>query len=152
MCMKHMQSSRLLNTAILAISLSLWAGCTKTSTPEENQATIQNIKMHTIAKRFGDRCIAILAAEEESLRAIDQATRISPSDSKELKEMTRRYTIAAIQSKIPSSQQGISDYWCTIFWEKSLLNPPTVELIKQSKSLTPEDRQKLFLQWGVLKK
>ncbi len=66
--------------------------------------------MHTIAKRYGDRCIAILAAEEESLRAIDQATHLEVSTVSELKDMIRRYTITAIQSEAVSSQQGISDY------------------------------------------
>ncbi len=144
--MKNPQLSRIITTAILTTSLLWLGGCNRWSQEEQNQATIQNIKTHTIQRRYGDRCIAILAAEDEGLRTILQATGISVSDSNELKQIIRRYTLVAIQSRINAKNPTIQEYRCTIFGEKTPLNPPMIDVIQTSQSLSPADRDELLRQ------
>lgn len=95
---------------MLTASMLTLAGCNQRSPEEQSRATVQNIKTHTLTKTYGDRCIAVLAAERESLDAISNATHINPSENAALRELTRRYTFIAIQSKIQSSYQGVVEY------------------------------------------
>ena len=108
--------------------------------------TIRNIETQTLEKRYGDKCIAILVAEEEALRAISQATHISLSDSSRLKELTRRYTMAAIQSEIKLSYQGMVKYQCNWFgMETNIpLNLSVMKLIESSNALSSVDKQELL--------
>jgi hypothetical protein len=80
------------------------------------------------------------------LRTIAQTNDISPSDSDQLRELVRRYTLEAIRSNMKLSQQGITNYQCNWFGgEKNMpLNPPMIHVIKNSKSLSLTDKEELF--------
>ena len=140
---------KILSTAALTIGIIGSTWCNQWSPEDQALYTVGNIKTQTIKRRYGDRCIAILSAEEESLRAISQATHISPIQSSELREKVRVYTLWAIKVEIERTEHNPRQQ-CDIFAKKGPLNPPIKEVILWSKSLTDEDKKGLL--WRSLKK
>lgn len=144
MDMKNIQVSKILTTTIFTASMLGLSGCNQWSQEEQRRTTIQNIKRHTIEWNFRNRCITILDAEKESLRVIVQAIHISPSDKKELTELTRRNTLAAVHSRMDPKNWIVEEYKCTIYGKMEPLNTPLINIVKYSKALTTSDRNNLL--------